>query len=763
MANNITHLPDLDKYIKRLNYYLQEHYPANKKISAEEWNALFLALMHQGNLQEETLEKICNSYLPLQINKINELAVLANNHEARISGLRSDTDLVLQQYRNTLSIAEEAKTISASAKDVADESLVFAKNAFNSSEEAVNAATEATDVATRALNESESAVATSQNALEVAQTAERQSSEAVNVSNNALEVSEDAFATANAAKDTSTNALATSQQANANSLAAVNTATTANTNSLEAKRYAKNALDLVTEGMGSQVLVNGEAVSVFDADTKADVTYVNQKIDDIMGPGSTEAIDTVLELADAFKNNSDVIKVLNEAISTKANASALDDYLPLTAGGGKPLTGDLVLNNDLLRGIYFKSLTQQNSSLGDCGIEAYENNMLTVTATGGIIFRNDYGDNYVTIENNTLYQNGKQVANKEDLNNYVTIDTTEQTISGTKKFTANNNTFTRTLVLGANTPINFTGIGAGTYNIGAFVCNTTDKFGVECPRETDSASAAIIPFRIGARGGQLGILQAGDIYQNGKPVANADDLSAVTDATLSDDNKTLTITKRNGTSFDFQGGSDLTKDLAVREFATLVPSGTRITDNANLNTVDYLKVGNYACTSDASAKTIVNSPTPFTFMMQVICPNLDTYDDETTTPWRYRLRIITDRLGNVYYQSSNSAGTAGVFVYGAWKQVINSSGGRIDGRLTVDDPNTDTAISVIGSAYGAYINYLNTDGTVLGYIGCNSSKRASFYNGTYYTLAYTTEIPKLGTTNWNVAQDSSGNLVFSYA
>ena len=40
------HIPDIETYTKRLNWYLQEHYPANKKITAEEWNALFLALMY---------------------------------------------------------------------------------------------------------------------------------------------------------------------------------------------------------------------------------------------------------------------------------------------------------------------------------------------------------------------------------------------------------------------------------------------------------------------------------------------------------------------------------------------------------------------------------------------------------------------------------------------------------------------------------------------------------------------------------------------
>lgn len=131
-----------------------------------------------------------------------------------------------------------------------------------------------------------------------------------------------------------------------------------------------------------------------------------------------------------------------------------------------------------------------------------------------------------TMLNSLAEQVATDYATKNELSSLVTTST-EQTITGTKKFTANNNTFTRTLVLGANTPINFTGIGSGTYNIGAFVCNTTDKFGVECPRESDSGSAPIVPFRVGARGGQLGILQAGDMYQNGKQVANKEDIPDV--------------------------------------------------------------------------------------------------------------------------------------------------------------------------------------------------------------------------------------------
>lgn len=85
------HIPDIETYTKRLNWYLQEHYPANKKITAEEWNALFLALMNQGNAQEETLEKICNEILPPHVTAINYLLDKEANYTPRIEALEQVT------------------------------------------------------------------------------------------------------------------------------------------------------------------------------------------------------------------------------------------------------------------------------------------------------------------------------------------------------------------------------------------------------------------------------------------------------------------------------------------------------------------------------------------------------------------------------------------------------------------------------------------------------------------------------------------------
>ena len=100
------HIPDIETYTKRLNWYLQEHYPANKKITAEEWNALFLALMNQGNAQEETLEKICNEILPPHVTAINYLLDKEANHTPRIEALEQ----VATNHENRIDNLEDTTT-----------------------------------------------------------------------------------------------------------------------------------------------------------------------------------------------------------------------------------------------------------------------------------------------------------------------------------------------------------------------------------------------------------------------------------------------------------------------------------------------------------------------------------------------------------------------------------------------------------------------------------------------------------------------------
>ena len=53
-------------------------------------------------------------------------------------------------------------------------------------------------------------------------------------------------------------------------------------------------------------------------------TKINTLKEELLGPGTSEAIDTIYELADALAENADVVKALDDAIAKKANQTALD-------------------------------------------------------------------------------------------------------------------------------------------------------------------------------------------------------------------------------------------------------------------------------------------------------------------------------------------------------------------------------------------------------------------------------------------------------
>ena len=158
---------------------------------------------------------------------------------------------------------------------------------------------------------------------------------------------------------------------------------------------------------------------------------------------------------------------------------------------------------------------------------------------------------------------------------------------------------------------------------------------------------------------------------------------------------TLTIQK-NGTTvqtFTANQGSNATANIIVptqfsdlsgtvdadqidnRLFSMLIPEGTRITANKDLNTTEFLSVGKYFCEPNTTVTTLTNCPTTSAFMMEVSSPLSTTIDDETTDTWVYRLRKLTTFTGEVYYQQVNSGGTIGTFTYQAWKKYLYNSVG----------------------------------------------------------------------------------------
>jgi hypothetical protein len=123
--------------------------------------------------------------------------------------------------------------------------------------------------------------------------------------------------------------------------------------------------------------------------------------------------------------------------------------------------------------------------------------------------------------------------------------------------------------------------------------------------------------------------------------------------------------------------------LAFRDrmHTSLYPTGTDIPANADLNTMNYIKVGCYYCGANATVATLKNCPTSVAFMMEVISPLSTTYDDETTRTWVYRLRRITlHNTGEQYIQAVSSGATPGEFSYGAWSKVALKS--EIDKAMT---------------------------------------------------------------------------------
>lgn len=148
----------------------------------------------------------------------------------------------------------------------------------------------------------------------------------------------------------------------------------------------------------------------------------------------------------------------------------------------------------------------------------------------------------------------------------------------------------------------------------------------------------------------------------------------------------------------------------TRAFGSLLPYGVAIapTEAAPtvLNKVDYLKIGNYYCSSNASAKYVTDLPLADTaFMMQVLSPISTGYDNESTSTWVYRLRVLRYYTGQEFTQYCYSNGTAGNWTYGPWLKTV------------VEDVSTGTVTATKFSGSGASLTSLNANNISSGKLG----------------------------------------------
>ena len=107
----------------------------------------------------------------------------------------------------------------------------------------------------------------------------------------------------------------------------------------------------------------------------------------------------------------------------------------------------------------------------------------------------------------------------------------------------------------------------------------------------------------------------------------------------------------------------------------MIPNGgTYINGGSDINSIEYLKVGNYYNSLTKDASTIKNIPVQIAFMMFVLSPLSAQYDNESTSTWVYRLRIFVSYDGrNIYTQLVSSSTEVGVFLYGDWFKFTISS------------------------------------------------------------------------------------------
>ena len=155
--------------------------------------------------------------------------------------------------------------------------------------------------------------------------------------------------------------------------------------------------------------------------------------------------------------------------------------------------------------------------------------------------------------------------------------------------------------------------------------------------------------------------------------------------------------------------------IITRFSEKLLCYGTTIAANSDLNTTPFLKIGRFYTSQTATAATLVNCPVAVAFHMDVEAPIDSNYDNEATSSWVYRVRIITTLSGDKWFQEVHSGSTAGNFTYSAWKKYATSS--DLAGKQ-----NTLTAGSNI-QINGATISA--TDTTYSAFTGATSSVAGS--------------------------------------
>jgi hypothetical protein len=136
----------------------------------------------------------------------------------------------------------------------------------------------------------------------------------------------------------------------------------------------------------------------------------------------------------------------------------------------------------------------------------------------------------------------------------------------------------------------------------------------------------------------------------------------------------------------------------MRFTRSLLPVGTSVPANANLNTIEFLKIGKYYCSQNVDAKTVKNCPVNMAFSMEVFNPLGVNVDDETTAEYTYRLRVLTPYDTGIHYtQCCRTSGTPGTWTYDSWYVTPRS-------KFALASSKNDGSAAIGATNKGVYID-----------------------------------------------------------
>lgn len=188
--------------------------------------------------------------------------------------------------------------------------------------------------------------------------------------------------------------------------------------------------------------------------------------------------------------------------------------------------------------------------------------------------------------------------------------------------------------------------------------------------------------------------------------------------------------------------ADASGNEITRFYESLKPiEATTIPINADLNSVEYLKVGTYLCPNSIIAGRLVNCPITTAFIMKVYSPINATIDNESTATG-HRVREIMDFQGTELIQRVTSS-TAGEWTYYDWgkKYTSNNLGDAPEIQSLEDQVDTNTnTINSLSTQVDTIQTTVDEHGELLAYFNGDELKPLSDEYANFMIASHTVEL-----------------------